>query len=160
MEKRFEAKTRIIVQQPTKNILLKLWRQLTMESDAVYSPSLEEAHLPSNILNRLWNTSLVLGFPLPRELNRLLSPDCTTEEKLLPKSKGGWHILTFLGKSPKGAIALAKILTRREGDYIHEVFYLQTPDNSCCTSPRIAGRTHFCPCCPYSSYWSESPQNY
>lgn len=132
MKKRFESKTRIIIQQPTKNILLKLWRRLTKTDGAVYSPSLEAARLPSNILNRFWKASLSLGFPLPQELNRLLSPDCTTEEKLLPKSKGGWHILTFSGKSPKGAIVLAKILTRREDDYIHEAFYLRTPENSYC----------------------------
>ena len=130
MKKIFESRTKIIIQQPTRNILLKVWRRLTRKNGVVYSPSLETARLPSNILNRFWKASLSLGFPIPQEISRLLSPDCITEERLLPTSKGGWHILTFLGKSPKGAIALAKILTRREGEYIHEAFYLRTPETT------------------------------
>lgn len=149
MYKAFETKTQIIVRPPTKNILLKLWRQLTMKHGVVYTPSLEEARVPSNILNKLVHTSCVLGIPLPQGIDRLLSLHYTTEEKLLPKSKGGWHILTFLGKYPKGAVVLAKILTRQEDDCIHEVLYLQTPDNFCCTHRKVSAHTHSCPRCPY-----------
>lgn len=149
MYKAFETKTKIIVQRPTKNILLKLWRRLTMKHGVIYTHSLGEARVPSNILTSLVNASCVLGIPLHQGIDRLLSSRYTTEEKHLPKSKGGWHILTFLSKSPKGAIVLAKILTRQENDYIHEVLYLQTPDNSCCTHQRISAHTNFCPCCPF-----------
>ncbi|MBO7203242.1 MAG: hypothetical protein J6V30_06910 [Paludibacteraceae bacterium] len=149
MYKAFETKTKIIVRQPTKNILLKLWRQLTKKHGVVYTPSLEEARVPSNILNKLVHASCVLGIPLPQGIDRLLSSHYTTEEKRLPKSKGGWHIMTFLDKSPKGVIVLAKILTRQEDDYIHEVLYLQTPDNFCCTHQRVSAHTNSYSCYPY-----------
>lgn len=149
MYKAFETKTKIIVRQPTKNILLKLWRQLTKKHGVVYTPSLEKSRVPSNILNKFVHASCVLGIPLPQGIDRLLSLHYTTEEKRLPKSKGGWHILTFLGKSPKGAIVLTKILTRQEDDYIHEVLYLQTPDNFYCTHQRVSAHTNSYSCCPY-----------
>lgn len=149
MYKAFETKTKIIVRQPTKNILLKLWRQLTKKHGVVYTLSLEKARVPSNILNKFVHASCVLRIPLPQGIDRLLSSHYTTEEKRLPKSKGGWHILTFLDKSPKGVIVLAKILTRQEDDYIHEVLYLQTPDNFCCTHQRVSAHTNSYSCCPY-----------
>ena len=149
MYKAFETKTQIIVQPPTKNILLKLWRRLTKKYGVVYTPSLDEVRIPSNILYSLVTTFCELRIPLPQDIDRILSSHYTTEEKLLPKSKGGWHILTFLGKSPKGVVVLAKILTRQEDDYIHEVLYLQTPDNSCCMHQKTSAHTNSCPCCPF-----------
>lgn len=148
MRKASESKTRIIVQRPTRNIMLKLWRRLTRKRDAVYSPSLEAARLRRNIIDRIFYFSIGQGYPVPEYIFRLGEDDVTRSETLLPESKGGWHILTFSGKSPKGAVTLAKILTRREDNCIHEVLYLQNQDNPCWTSRENTGRICSCPDCP------------
>lgn len=147
MQKVLEARTKIIVQRPTRNIMLKLWRRLTRKDDVVYSPSLEAARLRHNIIDRIFYSTRYVYLLVPEGISRLGREDVTLSETLLPESKGGWHILTFSGKSPTGAAALAKILTRREGGYIHEVLYLQSHDNSGSARDNTGG-VCCCPNCP------------
>ena len=130
MKKILDIKLKTVVQSPTQSKLLLKWRELTKSYGVVYIPCSDAAPDPLYSLSTFELYSFVLGIEPPTASARLWSKDLRRKEITLPKSKGGWRILTLSRESPKGLIAQAKILTRLIGNETHLKIFLRSVDNS------------------------------
>lgn len=147
MKKILDIRLKTVVQRPTQNKLLLKWRELTRNCGVVYIPHPDMVPDPLNTLSIFESNFYALGIAPPTARARLWSKGLQRKEITLPKSKGGWRILTLLRESPRGPVAQAKILTRLAGNETHLKIFLQNADSCHCRVRQEPVNRCHCPRC-------------
>lgn len=162
MKKILDTRLQTVVQSPTQNKLRLKWRELTKQDGVVYISAWDAVPDPLYALSIFETNFFLLGIAPPTPQTLLWSKGLKRKEIILPKSKGGWRILSLLQESPQGLIVRAKIMTRlidnetqlkiflRSGDNSHYRHRQETVNKCCC--PRSCTRCRNLGSFPYLAF--------
>lgn len=145
MQKILDTRLKTVVQSPTQNKLRLKWRELTKRDGVVYIPAWDAVPDPLYALSIFETNFSLLGIAPPTLQTPLWSRELKRKEITLPKSKGGWRILTLLQESPQGLTVRAKIMTRLEDNETQLKIFLRSDDNSHCKHRRETVNKRCCP---------------
>lgn len=130
MQKILDTRLQTVAQSPTRNKLLLKWRELTKQDGVVYISAWDAVPDPLYALSIFETNFFLLGIAPPTPQTLLWSRELKRKEIILPKSKGGWRILSLLQESPQGLIVRAKIMTRLIDNETQLKIFLRSGDNS------------------------------
>lgn len=125
MKNVFEITLRTVIQKPTRNPFLLLWRSLRGACAAIPIPSLGICPRPWHTLLFAAQSSIVAEIYTRILLDRLDSPGSTITTNPLPTKAGRGFVSALLQKSAKGATVSAKILTRLEYNEVRLSIYAE-----------------------------------
>lgn len=145
MQKILDTRLKTVIQLPTQNKLRLKWRELTKRDGVVYIPYREAVPDPLYALATFERNFSSLGIEPPTIQTPLWSKELKRKEITLPKSKGGWRILSLLQESPQGLTVRAKIMTRLEDNETQLKIFLRSDDNSHCKHRQETANKRYCP---------------